>query len=146
VTEHVARELAKLQPCLRHQPRRIFLHAVQCKFQLDTINTSDLTASSCARARARARVCERERRYENGETNLKRRCAIKFCVKLNENATETYEKLKRAYREHTLLRAQVFRWHKAFLDGHENVEDEPRSGRLHVKHGRKCDQSESCHV
>jgi hypothetical protein len=28
--------------------------------------------------------------------NLEQRCAIKFCVKLNENATETYEKLKLA--------------------------------------------------
>jgi len=54
---------------------------------------------------------------------------IKFCVKLNENATETYEKLKRAYGEHALSRTQVFRWHKAFLDGCESVEDEPRSGR-----------------
>jgi len=32
--------------------------------------------------------------------NLEHRCAIKFCVKLNENATETYEELKRAYGEH----------------------------------------------
>jgi len=61
--------------------------------------------------------------------NLEQRCAIKFCVKLNENATETYEKLKRAYGEHALSRAQVFRWHKKFLDGRESVEDEPRSGR-----------------
>jgi len=28
-----------------------------------------------------------------------------------------------------MSRAQVFRWYKAFLDGRENVEDEPRSGR-----------------
>jgi len=61
--------------------------------------------------------------------NLEQRCAIKFCVKLNENATETYEKLKRAYGEHALSRTQVFRWHKAFLDGRESVEDERRSGR-----------------
>src|SRR5215469_3359203 len=61
--------------------------------------------------------------------NLEQRCAIKFCVKLNENATETYEKLKRACGEHALSRTQVFRWHKAFLDGRESVEDEPRSGR-----------------
>ena len=55
---------------------------------------------------------------------------IKFCVKLNEIATEISEKLKRAYGEHALSRAQVFRWHKAFfLDGRERVEDEPRSAR-----------------
>jgi len=54
---------------------------------------------------------------------------IKFCVKLNENTTETYKKLKRAYGEHALSKTQIFRWHKAFLDGRESVEDEPRSGR-----------------
>jgi len=56
-------------------------------------------------------------------------CAIKFCVKLGESATVTYEKLQRAYGEHTLSRAQVFRWHKSFLEGREQVEDEPRAGR-----------------
>ena len=61
--------------------------------------------------------------------NLKQRCLIKFCVILNENTTETYEKLIQAYREHALSRAQIFKWHKAFLDGRESVEDEPRSGR-----------------
>jgi hypothetical protein len=39
---------------------------------------------------------------------------IETWVKLNENKMETYEKLKLAYGEHVLLRAQVFRWHKAF--------------------------------
>ena len=48
--------------------------------------------------------------------NLEQCWAIKFCVKLNENATETYEKLKRAYGEHAVSRTQVLRWHKAFLD------------------------------
>ena len=42
----------------------------------------------------------------------------------------TYEKLQRAYEEHSLSRAQVFRWHKSFLEGREQVEDEPREGRL----------------
>jgi len=55
--------------------------------------------------------------------------AIKFCVKLDKSATVTYEKLQRAYREHSLSRTQVFRWHKSFLDGREQVEDEPRVGR-----------------
>ena len=56
-------------------------------------------------------------------------CVCSSCVKLKENATETYVKLKLAYAEHFLWRAQVFRWHKVFLDGRETVEDEPRSGR-----------------
>jgi len=56
-------------------------------------------------------------------------CAIKFCVKLGELATVTYEKLRRAYGEYSLSRAQVFRWHKSFLEGREQLEDEPRAGR-----------------
>jgi len=44
-TERVARQLAILWPHLRHQPRRTFLLDVQCKFQLDSFTTSDLTAS-----------------------------------------------------------------------------------------------------
>ena len=47
-------------------------------------------------------------------------CAIKFCVKLGESTTVTYEKLQRAYEE---SRAQVFRWHKSFLEGRKQVED-----------------------
>jgi len=60
---------------------------------------------------------------------FEQRCAIKFCVKLGESATVTYEKLQRAYGEHSLSRAQVFRWHKSSLEGHEQVEDEPCTGR-----------------
>jgi len=56
-------------------------------------------------------------------------CAIKFCVKLGESATVIYEKLQKAYGEHSLSRAQVFRWHKSFLEGREQVEDKPRAGR-----------------
>jgi len=32
-------------------------------------------------------------------------CAIKFCVKLGESDNVTYEKLQRAYVEHSLSRA-----------------------------------------
>ena len=59
---------------------------------------------------------------------FEQRCAIKFCVKLGESAV-SYEKLQRAYGEHSLSRAQMFRWHKSFLEGREQVEDEPRVGR-----------------
>jgi len=56
-------------------------------------------------------------------------CAIKFCVKLGESANVTYEKLQRAYGEHSLTRAQVFSGHKFFLEGREQVEDKHRAGR-----------------
>jgi hypothetical protein len=61
--------------------------------------------------------------------DFEQRCAINFCLKLNENPTETYKKLKNAYGEHAVSRTRVFRWHKAFLDSLESVEDEPRPGR-----------------
>ena len=76
-------------------------------------------------------------------------CAIKFCVKLGESATVTYEKLQRAYGENSLSRAQVFRWHKSFLESRrEQVEDEPRAGRHSTsKNERQCGKSEvSCEV
>ena len=57
-------------------------------------------------------------------------CAIKFYVKLGDSTTVTYEKLQRLYGEHSLPRAQVFRWHKSFLEGREQMEEEPRAGRL----------------
>ena len=60
---------------------------------------------------------------------FEQRCAIRFCVKLGESGTVTYEKPQRAYQEHSLSRAQVFRWHKSFLEGREQVEDKPRVGR-----------------
>jgi len=41
----------------------------------------------------------------------------------------TYEKLQRTYAEHSLSRAQVFRWHKSFSEGREQVEDESCVGR-----------------
>jgi hypothetical protein len=49
--------------------------------------------------------------------------AIKFCVKLGESATLTCEKVQGAFGEHSLSRAQVFRWHKSFLEGREQVKD-----------------------
>lgn len=63
------------------------------------------------------------------DNNYEQRQAIKFCVKLGETATVTFEKLKRAYGDDSLSRAQVFRWHKAFSDGRKSVQDDPRSGR-----------------
>jgi hypothetical protein len=50
----------------------------------------------------------------------------KFCVKLGEGATDTYEKIRKVFANDSLSRAQVFRWHKDFVNGRETVE---RSGR-----------------
>ena len=63
------------------------------------------------------------------QENIKQRYAIKFCVKLNKSATETFASLTAAYGDASLSRTMVFKWHKAFKKGRENVEDDPRSGR-----------------
>ncbi|GFU63265.1 protein GVQW3 [Trichonephila clavipes] len=57
---------------------------------------------------------------------------VKFCFRLGHNATETYAKLQQAYGDSVLSRAQVFRWFKAFSEGRESIEDEPRSRRPSV--------------
>jgi len=63
------------------------------------------------------------------QENIEQRYAIKFCVKLNKSATETFASLAEAYGDATLSCTMSFEWHKAFKDGRENVEDDPRSGR-----------------
>ena len=63
------------------------------------------------------------------DINYEQRCAIKFCVKLGHNATETFKKLTKVYGDEALSRAQVFRWFKAFSDGRESIKGGPRSGR-----------------
>ena len=63
------------------------------------------------------------------QENIGQCYAIKFCLKLNKSATETFASLTQAYGDATLSRTMVFKWRKAFKEGRENVEDDPRSGR-----------------
>jgi len=61
------------------------------------------------------------------QENIEQRNTIQFCVKLNKSATETLASLTETYGDATLSRTMVFKWHKAFKEGRENVEDDPRS-------------------
>jgi len=63
------------------------------------------------------------------QENIEQRYVIKFCVKLNKSAAETFASLTEAYGDATLSRTMVFKWHKAFKGGQKNVEDDPHSGR-----------------
>ena len=63
------------------------------------------------------------------QENIEQCYTIKFCVKLNKSSTDTFASLIEAYGEATLSRTMVFKWQKAFKEGWENVEDDPRSGR-----------------
>ena len=56
------------------------------------------------------------------QENIEQKYAIKFCVKLNKSATETFASLTEAYGDATLSTTMVFKWHKAFKEGRENVE------------------------
>ena len=62
------------------------------------------------------------------QRSVDQRYVIKFCVKLEKSATETLAMIQKAYGKDALSKAQVFRWHKAFREGRENVEDEERIG------------------
>jgi len=57
--------------------------------------------------------------------NIEEWYAIKFCVKLNKSATETFASLTKADGDATVLRTVVFKWHRASKEGCENVEDDP---------------------
>ena len=63
------------------------------------------------------------------QRSVEQRYAIKFCAKLGKSGSETLQLLRTAYGDAVLSSAQVFRWHKAFKDGRESVEDEQRAGR-----------------
>ncbi|UYV71914.1 hypothetical protein LAZ67_9001136 [Cordylochernes scorpioides] len=63
------------------------------------------------------------------ERSLEQRYAIKFCVRLGKNATETFQMLQKAFKDDCISRSQSGKCHKAFKEGREEVADEPRSGR-----------------
>ena len=60
---------------------------------------------------------------------LEERYAIKFCFKLEKNATEMYRMLQTAFRPPCMNRAAVFEWHKRFKEGRESVRDDETGGR-----------------
>ena len=63
------------------------------------------------------------------QENIEQWYAIKFCVKLDKSATETFASLTEAHGDATLSRTMVFKWHKAFKVGLKNGEVDPHSGR-----------------
>jgi len=62
------------------------------------------------------------------QRSLEQRYAIRFCAKLGKSGSDTLQLLRTAYGDSVLSSAQVFRCHKAFNDGNENVEEEQRAG------------------
>ena len=63
------------------------------------------------------------------QDTLEERYAIKFCFKLEKNATEMYGMLQTAFGASCMNRASVFEWHKRFKEGRESVRDDERCRR-----------------
>jgi len=51
------------------------------------------------------------------QENIEEWYAIKFCVKLNKSATETFASLTKADGDATVLRTVVFKWHRDSKEG-----------------------------
>ncbi|XP_033213770.1 protein GVQW3-like [Belonocnema kinseyi] len=63
------------------------------------------------------------------EGSIEQRYAIKFCVRLGKNATETYSMLRESFKDDCISRSQSGPWNKAFLEGPTEVADEQLSER-----------------
>jgi hypothetical protein len=51
---------------------------------------------------------------------------VKFCQKLGKSASKMFQMIKQEYGEGALGRSAMFRWHKLFAQGRENLEDNER--------------------
>lgn len=65
----------------------------------------------------------------NMDTFIEQRVCIKFCVRNDISGANCLEMLERCYGDDTMARSKVYKWHKTFQEGREEVEDEHRSGR-----------------
>ncbi|GFR33237.1 HTH_48 domain-containing protein [Trichonephila clavata] len=65
------------------------------------------------------------------EASLEQRCGIKFCVRLQKSALETFDidMIREVFNDEAMSRASIFRWHNVFKEGRQNVEDIERDGR-----------------
>ena len=65
----------------------------------------------------------------NCKMTIEQRINFKFCVKLGKTATETLKMLRNVYGNSSMFTTRVFEWHKQFVKGREDVEDDPKSRR-----------------
>ena len=54
---------------------------------------------------------------------------LRSAAKHGKSGSETLQLLRTAYGDAVLCSSQVFRWHKAFKNERDSVEDEQRTGR-----------------
>jgi hypothetical protein len=63
------------------------------------------------------------------DLKLEQRANIKFCVKLGKSGVETFQMIRRAYRNEAMSRARCFEWYARFKIGRTSLEDDESSGR-----------------
>jgi transposase len=63
------------------------------------------------------------------DMKLEQRANIKFCVKFGKFGVETFEMIRRVYRNKAMSHARCFEWHACFKRGRTLLEDDERSGR-----------------
>jgi len=88
---------------------------------------SPLLCSSRYVSKVRSSFCVLSR--AKMQRSLEQRYAIKFCAKLGKSDSETLQLLRTANGDAVLSSSQVFKWHKAFKDVRESVEDKQSAGR-----------------
>jgi len=94
--------------------------------QFDLPQLSPLLCSSRYVSKVRSSFCVS---WAKMQRSLEQCSAIKFCAKHGKSNSETLQLLRTAYGNAVLSSSQVFRWHRAFKDGRESIEDEQRAGR-----------------
>ena len=62
--------------------------------------------------------------------SIEQRYCIKFCQKLDNNQTETIQKIQLAVENEALSHTQMKEWFNCFKNGRMSVQSEARSGRL----------------
>ena len=55
--------------------------------------------------------------------------AIKFCLRNDISAAETYRMLQKVFGDETMLQKNVYKWYKDFKEGRERVDELQGSGR-----------------